>query len=250
MGYNLAASGLPWIQYVRITPAGGDYTVIDAIAAVNPVAVGDALVISPDNLTAGITNLAFQNPDNSSQGQISISFDSVNEIARISTVSLHDFSSFAPVEGTVSSGYQIQALPITGTSPVSLRATVGLRTGGNYSGSGNDLRVFQWENTNWLSQAFTYNASNQQVLVAGVTNFSAFVVSQIVPPSLNIQPIANGFSFQFTPVPNCPETLQRSTDLVTWTPIYTFTATNNQPVTLQDSDAPASKAFYRVQLNP
>jgi hypothetical protein len=249
-GYNLAASGLPWIQYVRITPAGGDYTVIDAIAAVNPVTIGDALAISPDNLTSGITNLVFQNPDNSSQSQISISFDSVNEIARINTVSLHDFSSFAPVEGTVSSGYQIQALPITGTSPVSLQATVGLRTGNNYSGSGNDLRVFQWENTNWLSRVFTYHASNQEVLVAGVTNFSAFVVSQIVPPSLNIQPIANGFSFQFTSVPNCPETLQRSTDLVTWTPIYTFTATNNQPVTLQDSDAPASKAFYRLQLSP
>jgi hypothetical protein len=249
-GYNLAASGLPWIQYVRITPAGGDYTVIDAIAAVNPVTIGDALAVSPNNLTSGITNLVFQNPDNSSQSQISISFDSVNEVAKISTVSLQDFSSFAPVEGTVSSAYQIQALPITGTSPVSLQANVGLRTGNNYSGSGNDLRVFQWENTNWLSQVFTYNASNQEVLVAGVTNFSAFVVSQIVPPSLNIQPTVNGFSFQFTPVPNCPETLQRSTDLVTWTPIYTFTATNNQPVTLQDSDAPAGQAFYRVQLDP
>jgi hypothetical protein len=110
-GYNLAASGLPWIQYVRITPGAGTYTVIDAIAAVNPVTVGDALAISPDNLTAGITNLVFQNPDNSSQSQVFLNFASVNEVARISTVSLNDFSSFAPVEGTVSSGYQIQALP-------------------------------------------------------------------------------------------------------------------------------------------
>jgi hypothetical protein len=249
-GYNLAASGLPWIQYVRITPGAGTYTVIDSIAAVNPVTVGDALAISPDNLTAGITNLVFQNPDNSSQSQVFLNFASVNEVARVSTVSLNDFSSFAPVEGTISSGYQIQALPVTGTNPVSLQAAVGLRTGSNYSGNGNDLRVFQWENTNWLSQAFTYNASNHEVLVAGVTNFSAFAVSQIVPPYLGIQPAINGFSFQLTPVPNCPETLQRSTDLVTWTPVYTFTATNNQPVTLQDSNPPARKAFYRVQLNP
>jgi hypothetical protein len=249
-GYNLAASGLPWIRYVRITPGAGTYTVIDAIAAVNPVSVGDVLAISPDNLTAGITNLMFQNPGNSSQSQVFLSFESVNEVARISTVSLNDFSSFAPVEGTVSSGYQIQALPIAGTSTVNLQANVGLRTGGNYSGNGNDLRVFQWENTNWISQVFTYDASNHEVLVAGVTNFSAFVVSQIVPPNLGIQPAVNGFSFRFTPVPNCPETLQRSTDLVTWTPVYTFTATNNQPVTLQDSDAPTGKAFYRVQLNP
>ncbi len=248
--YNLAASGLPWIQYVRITPGEGDYAVIDAIAAVNPVSVGDALAISPDNLTAGITNLVFQNPGNSSQSQIFLNFESVNEIARINTVSLSDFSSFAPVEGTVSSGYQIQALPITGTSPVSLQANVGLRTGGNYSGTGSDLRVFQWENTNWISRVFTYNATNREVFVAGVTNLSTFVVSQIVPPKLDIQPAVNGFSFQFTPVPNCPVILQRSTDLVTWTTIYSFTATNAQPVILQDPNAPADKAFYRVQLNP
>ena len=249
-GYNLAASGLPWIQYVRITPGAGTYTVIDAIAAVNPVAVGDALAISPDNLTAGITNLVFQNPDNSSQSQIFVSFESVNEAVRISTVSLNDFSSFAPVKGTVSSGYQIQALPVTGTSAVSLQANVGLRTVGNYSGTGNDLRVYQWENTNWISQEFIYNASNHEVFVAGVTNLSAFVVSQIDPPSLGIQPSVNGFSFQFTPVPNCPAILQRSTNLVTWTTVYSFTATNGQPVTLQDPNAPTGKAFYRVKLNP
>ena len=248
--YNLAASGLPWVQYVRVASAPNTYTVIDAIAAVNPVAVGDALAISPDNLTAGITNLVFQNPNNSSQSQIFLSFASVNEVARISTVSLNDFSSFAPVEGTVSSGYQIQALPITGTNPVSLQAGVGLRTGGNYSGTGSDLRAFQWENTNWLARAFTYDAANHEVFVAGVTNLSAFVVSQIVPPSLDIQPVANGFSFQFTPVPNCPASLQRSTNLVTWTTVYTFTATNAQPITLQDPNAPAGQAFYRVQLNP
>jgi hypothetical protein len=248
---NLAVSDLPWIQYVRIASAPDTYTVIDAIATVNPVAVGDALSISPDNLAAGITNLVFQNPDNSSQSQIFLSFDSVNEAARINTVSLNDFSSFAPVEGAVSSGYQIQALPVTGTGPVSLQASVGLRTGNNYSGTGSDLRVFQWENTNWSSQKFTYNAANHEVVVAGVTNLSAFVVSQIIPPRLNVQVLPdNGFAFQFTPVPNCAETLERSTDLVTWTPIYTFTATNAQPVTLQDANAPLDKAFYRVQLNP
>ncbi len=248
--YNLATTGLPWIQYVRIMPGSGTYTVIDAIAAVNPVTVGDALAISPDNVTAGITNLVFQNPDNTSQTEIFLGFESVNEVARINTVSLSDFSSFAPVEGAVSSGYQLQALPVTGTSPVILRASVGLRVGSGYSGTGGDLRVFQWENTNWVAQAFSYSAANHEVLVAGVTNFSAFVVSQITPPSLGIQNPENGFALIFTPVPNCAETLERSTDLVTWTPIYTFTATNAQPVTLQDPAAPAGKAFYRVQLNP
>jgi hypothetical protein len=250
-GYDLKTSGLPWIQYVRLqTDTVGDYTVIDAIGAVDPVAVGDALSILPDNVAAGATNLVFQNPANLCQNQISINFDFVNEMTKISTVSLNDFSSFAPAEGTVSSGYQIQARPVTVTNAVIFQADIGLRAGATYSGNGSDLRVFQWNCTNWVSQPFCFNTNNNEVLVTGVTNFSAFVVSQIIPPSLGIQTIANGFAFQFTPVPNCSEALERSVDLVTWTPLSTFTATNAQPITLQDLNVPADKAFYRVEVNP
>jgi hypothetical protein len=224
-GYNLNASGLPWIQYVRVQPGAGTYTVIDAIAAVDPVVVGDALSITPGNLASGITSLVFQKPDDTSQSLIAIDFDSVSDSARISTVSLNDFSSFAPVEGNVSSAYQIMSRPVTGTNAVTFQAGVGLRAGDSYTGNGNDLRVFQWNSTNWTSQ-------------------------QIVPPQLSIQALTNGFAFQFTPVPNCAETLERSVNLLTWTPISTFTATNVQPITLQDTHAPAGKAFYRVQLNP
>jgi hypothetical protein len=249
-GYDLKASGLPWIQYVRIQPGVNTYTVVDAIAAVNPISVGDALSISPDNLASGITNLNFENPGDGSENWISISFNSVNEIAKISTVSLNDFSPFAPVIGNVSAAYQIQTRPISGMNAVNFSASVSLRAGENYSGSGNDLRVYQWNCTNWISQPFSFNATNNEISVAGVTNFSAFVISQIIPPNVSIQSITNGFAFQFTPVPNCPETLERSTDLVTWTPVSTFTATNAQPIALQDSNAPTGKAFYRVKLNP
>ncbi len=249
-GYDLKASGLPWIQYVRIQPVAGYYTVIDAIAAVNPVAVGDALSIAPDNLAAGVTNLVFQNPGNSSQNWISIDFDYVSSLARVGTVQLNDLSSFAPVTGVVSRAYQIQVWPMAGVSAVTYQADVGLRVGGNYAGNGNDLRVYQWGGTNWIARSFTFNPANQEVLVPGITNFSAFAVSQIVPPQLNIQPMAQGFSFQFMPVPNCVETLERSTNLVTWTPVTTFTATTAQPVTLQDTAAPAGQAYYRLKLNP
>jgi hypothetical protein len=248
--YNLQQTGLPWIQYVCIQPAGSDYAVVDAIAAVNPVVVGDALSIAPDNIAAGITNLFFQRPDDCDQNEIAIGFRYVNEDARISTVSLHDFTQFAPVEGTVSSAYQIQSRPVTGTGGVIFGASVGLRAGDNYTGKGNDLRVFQWSSTNWVLQPFTYDATNNEVTIASVTNFSAFVVSQIVPPSLGITTLTNGFAFQFAPVPNCPEMLQRTPDLETWTNLYLFTATNAQPIILQDTNAPAARAFYRIELNP
>jgi hypothetical protein len=254
-GYDLKPSGLPWIQYVRITAGmtsddtdASDYTVIDSIGAANPVPVGDALSITPDDLASGFTSLNFQKPNHLSETLISLNFYSVSVDARISTVSLHDFSSFAPVVDTVSSAYQIQSLPIIGTNAVAYQADVALRAGDSYSGNGNDLGVFEWQGTHWSSQPFTFNTTNNEVLVAGVTNFSAFVVSQIVPPPLNIQSLASGFVFHFAPVPNCPETLQRSPDLETWTNLYTFTATNALPIVLQDTNAPAGKAFYRLLL--
>lgn len=249
-GYSLQTLGLPWIQYVRIQPNPDDYTVIDAIAAVNPVVVGDALSIAPDNIASGNTNLFFQSADNCGQNQISIGFDYVSGFARISTVSLSDFDPFAPVEGNVSSAYKIQSLPVAGDGAANYSATVGLRAGDGYSGNGSDLRVFEWNCTNWISQPFSYNVSNNEVVVPGVTNFSAFVVSQIAPPSLSIQTLTNGFAFQFTPVANCPETLLRSTNLETWTQIFAFTATNAEPITLLDTNAPAGYAFYRLELTP
>ena len=73
-GYNVKASGFSWIQYIRVTAGtsltdanSGDYTVIDAIGAVNPAAVGDALSIMPANLVSGVTNLNFQKPSDLSQ---------------------------------------------------------------------------------------------------------------------------------------------------------------------------------------
>lgn len=247
-GYDLKASGLPWIQYVRIQPAAGTYTVIDAIAAVNPVAVGDALLLTPDNLASGITNFSFQKPSDLSQNLISLNFNSVSDVAKVSTIELSDLSSFAPVAGSVSRAYQITVKPVAGANPVTFQADVGLRAGENYSGNGNDLRVFQWNGATWTSQAFRFDSAKHEALVAGITNSSVFVISAILRPQLSLGRGANGICVQFTPVPNCSHVLERSTDLVTWTPIATIQPTNSQPVTLPDGAAPPAKAFYRLRV--
>jgi hypothetical protein len=251
VSFSLQGTGLPWVQYIRVQAEtnANQYTVIDAIAAVNPVSVGDALTIAPDNIASGAATLDYQRPNDGSQNQVSLGFNSVSGVVRVSTVSLSDFSSFAPVEGTMSSAYGIMSRPVTGAA-VSYNASVGLRAGDGYSGNGNDLRVFEWNSTNWTSQPFVYNVANHEVMLTGVTNFSAFVISQIVPPGLSITTLTNGFAFRFAPVPNCLETLQRSTDFETWTDVCTFTATNAQPIVLKDTNAPAGRAFYRIQLNP
>jgi hypothetical protein len=250
-GYDLKQSGFPWIQYVRVSAItnSGVYTVIDAIGAVNPVVVGDALSITPSNIVSSLTNLVFQKPSDFSQNLISLNFDSVSDVAKVSTVSLSEFSSFAPVVGNVSSAYQLTLKPVSGTNTINYVADIGLRANDNYSGNGNDLRVYHWNCTNWISQPFYFNSTHNEVFIAGVTNFSAFVVSQIVPPQMSIQNLTNGFAFQFTPVANAANILERSPDLVTWTPISTNTPANAQPITLQDTNAPTDKAFYRVLLN-
>jgi hypothetical protein len=247
-GYALKGSGFPWIQYVRITPGTNTYTVIDAIAAVNPAVVGDQLSIVPENLAAGLTNLAFQNPADASDNWISLNFDAISEIAKVSTVSLHEFSAYAPVPGHVSSASQIAVKPILGANAVSYLADLTLHPADDYSGTGGDLRLWQWSGAKWAALGFVYNATNREIVVAGVTNLSAYVVSQIIPPALGIRrpTIGQGPAFAFTPVPNCQHTLQRSTDLVSWTTVATLTPTNESPVSLQDNSALSDKAFYRL----
>lgn len=248
-GFNLAASGLPWIQYVRVQPGAGTYTVIDAIAAVNPRVVGDALSIMPDNLAAGLTNLSFENPANDSETSISINFHSVSEIARVSTISLTEFSAYAPVPGYAQEAYQLQILPVSGTNPPIYLADVALNAGTNYSGDGSDLRLLQWAGRAWTQEAFTFNSTNNQVCLTSVTNLSAFVITKL-GAQLAIKPSGPGFNFTFTPFQNATYDLQRSTDLTNWASIGAVTSSNMQPLTLSDSAPPAAHAFYRLQLTP
>jgi hypothetical protein len=249
-GYNLQASGFPWIQYVRVQPGPSTYTVIDAIAAVNPVVEGDALAITSDNIASGLTNLVFQRAANTSQTLLSVNFHSVSEMAKVSTVGLGEFSSFAPIPGNVLNACQITLAPVSGGAGLTFLVDVGLSVGTNYTGNGDDLRVLQWSGTNWSSPSFTVDAANNQVWVAGLTNTSAFVVAQLSPPPLGIQARGHQFNFQFTPFANLTYTLQRSTDFAHWTPVTTVTPPSEQPVTLQDPSPPAGHAFYRLLVNP
>ena len=68
-------------------------------------------------LVSGVNNLVFQNPANLNQTLISLNFDSVSNVTRISTVEpRHEFSAFAPPAGNVTSAYQLQARPLGGAT--------------------------------------------------------------------------------------------------------------------------------------
>ena len=74
--------------------------------------------------------------------------------------------------------------------------------------------------TNWTSQPFTYSPVNAQVLVAGVTNFTAFAVSQIVPPNLSVQSSTNLLLPSNSRLSQIARRFWNAlTDLVNWTPL-------------------------------
>jgi hypothetical protein len=234
---------------VRVEPGSGTYTVLDAIAAVNPALEGDALSITPDNISAGLTNLVFQQPANPCQTLISLNFDTVSVPARVSTVGLGEFSSFAPVPGNVLNACQISLAPVSSSDSLSFAVDVGLSAGANYSGNGSDLHVLQWNGAAWSSPTFTFNAANNQAWVAGVTNTAAFVVAQFACPPLCIQQCANGMNFQCTAFAGMRYTLQRSTDLLNWAAVTNATPECVQSLTLQDTAPAAPQAFYRLLIS-
>jgi hypothetical protein len=252
-GYDLKASGLPWIQYVRLQPPPGSYAVIDAVAAVNPTVVGDAFVVTPANVQAGFTNLSFANPANSNEVSVLLGFSSINDLARVSAVKLSDLDPFAPVSGAVSSAWQISVKSENVANSVRLQANASLRAGVDYSGDGSDLRVWQWGTTNWHSLPFQYHPSNNSVALTGLTNLGAFVVSQYLRPQPSIVATTNGLAFQFTPQPNVAYSLQRAGALgpaTSWASIVTVTPTNAETISLQDNSPPATQAFYRLKVSP
>ncbi|MEJ0088442.1 MAG: hypothetical protein WDM80_01580 [Limisphaerales bacterium] len=248
-GFDLKPSGFAWIQYIKVEGiAGFTGGEVDAMSIIRPMTIGDTMSISPANLTNNTTQFFFQKPGAENQNILSLNFTNVSDVAQIKTARLDDPALLGSVVGTPVNALQLTVAAILNTNVVSFYADLGLSGGANYTGNGGDLHVAQWTGTNWLTQPFAFNPTNNTVIIAGVTNLSAFVVSQIIPPQLSLQSVTNGFAFQFTPVANCPQTLERSTDLVTWVSLATFTPTNSILVTLTDTNAPADKAFYRLHL--
>jgi hypothetical protein len=246
-GFDLKPSGFASVQYIKVEGlsgfAGGE---VDALSVVRPMTIGDSLSIAPANITASAAKLCFQKPGAENQTLLSLNFTSVADIAQVTTARLDDPAALAALPGMSLEAVQASVSPILGTGPIAFQTDVALSPSGNYNGDGHDLRVFAWDGTNWNSRAFVF--TNNTAVLAGLTNLPPLVIAQFVAPPLALQAGANGFTFQLAPIANCSQTLERSTNLVNWTPVMTFTPTNSTPMTLEDSNAPMDKAFYRMRL--
>ncbi len=249
-GFDLAETGFESIQYIRVDAAAGYYAgEVDAFSDVRPMVLGDSLTITPGNIDHGAARLCFQKPGVESENFLALSFASVSGIARVDTAALTDLTGFALVPGAVQTAVQTGLEPLAGTTPVDMSADMALAVGSNYAGDGSDLLVLQASGTNWNSLPFTYASETWQVRVAGLTHLSAFVVVRLAAPDLRLTAHGAGYDIRFTPIPGLLHTLERSTNLVNWIPLDSFTASNLSPASLTDNPAPAGKAFYRLRLN-
>lgn len=249
-GFDLQASGFAWIQYVKvegIDPGFSDGE-IDAFAAVRSMTLGDSLSITPENIRNNTATLKFQKPGAENENVVTLAFNDISDIAQVSTASLSDLSSFAVLPGTALTAVQLELAPILGTIPATFSASLALTAGTNYVGSGSDLLVFQSSGTNWNLLSFTYNAPVHQVSLANVTNLSAFAVVQFTAPRLQLHMTGSGCNVGFTPVSGLVHALERSTNLVNWTTLNSFTASNALPAIMTDNAASGRQAFYRLRL--
>lgn len=250
-GFDLRESGFAAIQYVKVEGIDPDFSdgEVDAFAAVRPMVVGDSLSITPENVLSNTATLFFQKPGAVSENVVTLAFTGVSDIARVSAAPLTNWSAFAALPGTPRTAVELSLAPILGTAPVTFTADLALTTRTNYSGTGSDLLVFQSSGTNWTARSFTYHATNQHVRVIGVTNLSAFVVVQFTAPTLQLTANGANYNVGFVPVAGLTHTLERSTNLINWTALSAFAASNTLPVGIPDNAAPTAKAFYRLRLN-
>lgn len=250
-GFDLRESGFAAIQYVKVQGIDPVYTdgEVDAFAAVRPMVIGDTLSIMPENVLSNTATLFFQKPGAVSETVVTLVFTGVSDIARVSAAPLTNWNAFAALPGTPRTAVELSLVPILGATPVTFTTDLTLAAGTSYSGTGSDLLVFQSSGTNWTARSFTYHVTNHQVRVAGVTNLSAFVVVQFTAPTLQLTASGANYHVGFVPVASLTHTLERSTNLIHWTALSAFTASNSLPVIIPDNAAPAGKAFYRLRLN-
>jgi hypothetical protein len=249
-GFDLGESGFAWIQYVKVEGIDPDFSVgeVDAFAAVRPMVIGDSLALAPENILSITATLFFQQPGALHENGVALTFTEASAVANVSTASLTNWNDFAALPGPVRTAVQLSIDPIFGDTPVAFNADLALGVGPNYAGSGSDLLVLQSSGTNWTVRTFTYHATQQQVQITGVTNLSAFVVAQFTAPTLQLTASDANCEISFTPVVGLLHTLERSTNLIHWSALGSFTASNALPVWHQDSAAPMERAFYRVRL--
>jgi uncharacterized repeat protein (TIGR01451 family) len=160
----------------------------------------------------------------------------------------------------------VQAVSYTRSGPALLRITISqllTNTVGavvtnlsltSVSVSTNGVTVQQYhgyliyQTTNTVADQFTYGVSDGAGDTAtGTVNIVPALL--VAGQTLTINVNGGTVSLNCTGVPGVAYTIQRSTDLVGWTDLYSTNAPANGVVGFEDVGAPQSPVYYRVKLN-
>jgi len=250
-GFDLAQSGFDWIQYIKVDGIDSGFSVgeIDAFSTVAPRWVGDTLTVAPENIGTNPISLFFQWPTAPATTQLRLDFQGINVIARVVTTPITNFTSLPTLPGTPVNAVEVEMSRLVGNGNLSFEADIALSVGTAYNEDGGDLCVLQRNGTNWTELPFTFDPSTSQVLLDDVGSFSVFVVTQLTAPPIQLLVAGGNVWIHYDPVAGQLHTLERSTNMTTWTAIDTFVATNSIPVNIPDSTPPQGQAFYRLKMD-
>jgi hypothetical protein len=255
-GFDLAESGFARIQYVRIEGlegfSGGE---IDALSAVRPAVLGDSLTVAPGNLANGTSTLRFQFPAQLGQAAVALSFTSVSEAVRVSTMPLAVASVLSTNYGRVLTASQLGLTPVLGSNDVSFNTDLRVWAGPNYQGNGADLVLLRKVDGDWEDVTSIFDTATRSVAVSGVTNLFTLALIQAQAPRMSITRETDGFgdpvmAVHFAALPGFTYTLERSgtLDFSQAKDVASISPLVAQLAKLFDSGLPG-KTFYRVRVS-
>lgn len=175
-GFDLAQSGFTSIQYVRVeaTPQfiNGE---IDALADVRPARLGEALSITPQNVTDGAL-LYFQDESDETRNAVTASFSNLSGHAKLSTAILSDPDAIAALAGReLLAGYQLEVSPLFSTAGVSFEADIQLSTGAVPLPADARFAVSSWDGEAWTPVVAAFDPVESRIVLQDWTDPNALL---------------------------------------------------------------------------
>ncbi|MGC8990441.1 MAG: hypothetical protein ACP5MD_09990, partial [Verrucomicrobiia bacterium] len=248
-GFDLRETGFEEIRYVRIEGGagmvGGE---IDAVAVVRPMQLGDSLTVAPANMGTEGAKLVFLKNDESGETAVEIDVKSVNEVARVSTARLEDFTVLPPIAGEMMIAVDLGVAPIISAEPVLFEADVTFHCDSRYSGGGEDLLLLGWAGSGWVSMDFNFDESRKTVTVKELKELTRYLLVQVRGPRIAVASEPDRVVLGFPVMAGWDYTLERTTDFKGWNAVWSVQAAEPKLVIVNDLVAPSGLAFYRVRV--
>lgn len=248
-GFDLRESGFDTVRYVKLEgrPGFSDGEV-DALAAVRPAALGDSLVLVPENLALAPLRLRFQRTAASREPALEIELRALNRPARLLTSALPEAARPSALPGPVLAAAELAVLPVLNEPAPDFAADARLYLDPVYAGDGRDLAVLQRHGAEWVPVRFEFLPGAHAVFLRNLPAATAWVIVRVTTPRLEWVREPAGFTVRLAALPGWRHVLERSEDCRQWAEAMSATPAETGSLLLRDPAPPPALAFYRVRL--